>query len=116
MSRTSEVHCDKCGADITYTSNSVDYRVVLGSEGKSPWYQKEGLSGGVMTEVMIYDPFPQLRHFCNEVCLAIWVRDQYPNAEAAWDRQVKHRAWLESTRANPAPPIDESGRKALAAK
>lgn len=102
MSKTVEVHCDKCGEDITYTGNSVDYRIVLGSESPTPWYMKEGKSGGAMTDMMIYDPFPKTMHFCNETCLAMWALGKYPHAQEAWDKQMKHRAWLESTHAKKA--------------
>lgn len=92
--RTTEIKCDNCGCDLTYTGNSVDYRVVLSSEGKAPWFEREGLSGGAMTDVAIADPFPKTRHFCNETCLAVWVAKKYPNAQLAFERQQKHRAWL----------------------
>lgn len=91
MTSKNEVHCDKCGEDITYTGNSVDYRVVLGSQGKLPWYRREGKSGGAMTDMMIYDPFPQTMHFCNTVCLAMWAHETFPDAVAEWDKQAKRR-------------------------
>jgi hypothetical protein len=90
--RTTEIKCDQCGADVTYTSNFVDYRIVLGSEGKS--HLREGKSGGVLTDVNIPDPFPKAHHFCNEECLAVWVINEYPDASAAYGRQQKHRTWL----------------------
>jgi hypothetical protein len=101
--RTTEIKCDQCGSDLTYASNSVDYRVVLGSEGKVPWYVGEGLSGGAMTDMAIPDPFPHTRHFCNPTCLAVWVAHDFPDAQAAYEKQQKHRAWLAEKMATPNP-------------
>lgn len=82
--RTTEIKCDNCEADVTYTGNSVDYRIVLGSESKSPWYEREGKSGGAVTDMMIYDPFPKTRHFCSTTCLAVWVAKQNNRSWRSW--------------------------------
>ncbi len=76
MTRTTEIKCDGCAKDITYTGNSVDYRLVLACEGKSAWYEKEGMTGGVMTDMMIYPPIKRSHHFCDLKCLSRWINPE----------------------------------------
>ena len=67
MSEKREVNCDACAADLTYTGNSVDYRVVLGSESLPS-------RGGAVTAMMVYPPITPTRHFCGIQCLVKWVQ------------------------------------------
>lgn len=78
MSQTIEVFCDNCGTDLTYTGNCEDYRLVLGSQPKAPWYVKEGRSGGAVTAMAIPDPMPLPRHFCKRACLKDWLAEERP--------------------------------------
>lgn len=63
-----KVTCDNCGADLTSTGNSVDYRLALASE-------KLPLHAGAMscTDTMIFPPITHDAHFCGMVCLKKWV-------------------------------------------
>ncbi len=70
------VLCDGCGADITDTGNSVDYRLVLRSESKMPWYVRQGLDSGMVTDMHIPDPLPSNKHFCGLRCLHRWVNEE----------------------------------------
>lgn len=61
------VLCDGCAADITCSANSIDYRLVLRSEGKPP-------CRSLVTDMMVYDPLPNgPLHFCDLRCLREWV-------------------------------------------
>jgi hypothetical protein len=59
------ITCDGCGADITYTGNSVDYRLSLNVQAMSS-------RGGVVTDMMISPPLDGSRHFCGLPCLYAW--------------------------------------------
>lgn len=61
---------DHCLSDITYTSNYIDFRIVLDSE------QKASLSGAV-TSMHIDDPLPKPKHFCHSQCLKKWIMDHF---------------------------------------
>lgn len=65
--KTETVKCDGCACDLTYTGNSVDYRIVLASERlpHDPAY-------AVVTDMMIYPPIPRTAHFCGMKCLLKW--------------------------------------------
>lgn len=65
MGKTLEITCDGCGDDIAYTGNCVDYRLVLTSEAKAPWYAREGLEGGAVTAMYISRPISRDHTFCN---------------------------------------------------
>lgn len=77
MTQITQVACDECGKDLTYKSNSMEWRIVLGSEDKAPWYLKEGRDGGMMTAMYEPAPFPRKKHFCDERCLVAWVKKTY---------------------------------------
>jgi hypothetical protein len=64
--------CDGCGHDLTYTENSVDYRLVLASQSMASL-------GGVVTDMMIYPPVERSYHFCRLQCLDAW-RSTRPDA------------------------------------
>ena len=85
MPKIETITCDyqKCGKDITYTGNVVGYRLVLASESKSPWYEKEGKQGGVVTDMMIYPPIKRNHYYCNLRCLEGWVDDRKSAREEA---------------------------------
>lgn len=70
--KNTQVHCDECGADITYTGNCDGFRVVLSSEAMQ---HEPGCN--VVTDVYVTPQFPQPRHFCGEKCLVRWILAEY---------------------------------------
>ena len=75
MTATTSILCDTCKEDIQYTGNVEDYRLVISSERKAPWYTKDGLPGGAVTDMAIDNPAPKRLHFCDWTCLATWVAE-----------------------------------------
>jgi hypothetical protein len=77
--KLSPVICDGCGADITTTGNSVDYRLVLDTECPMPWFAAEGMDYGAVTEMMVYPAIKEPHHFCNNLrCLKAWLDKRDP--------------------------------------
>ena len=69
MTKQMTIECDGCGRDLTYTSNSVDYRLALIVERLlyTP-------GGGAVTDIGILNPLPSApKHFCTLSCLLIWI-------------------------------------------
>lgn len=64
--RIETVTCDGCGADLTVTSNMVDYRLLLASENKP------GYGGGAYTAMGKYPAIGRDHHFCNLECMDHW--------------------------------------------
>lgn len=93
MAETTEIKCDQCGKDLTYTGNCQDYYLVLGSASKAPWFLKDGERGGVLTSMAIRPPVSRTHHFCGFGCLDAW-RDEARarSAEAAAKRQAEREA------------------------
>jgi hypothetical protein len=79
--RDTKVKCDGCERDLTSTGNSVDYRLVLESESIPPWYREEGLSGGVVTDMLIDPPIDRAHHFCSLGCLDKWRQAKQPESD-----------------------------------
>ncbi len=90
MSRVVEISCDGCGRDIAYTGNSEDYYLVLGYDAKSPWYLKEGLRGGVVTDMAIAPPLDRQHHFCDLICMDHW-SNRRRHLESLW--RDWHKRW-----------------------
>lgn len=65
MTRTTEIICDGCGADLTYTGNCEDYYLVVKSASKLS-------RGGFVTEMAKYPPIKREHDFCDLVCLDHW--------------------------------------------
>jgi hypothetical protein len=69
MSKSVKILCDGCERDITYTGNSIDYRLTLRDEEK-PNYP----GCNMVTDMMIY---PSLKggekNFCGIGCLKTWI-------------------------------------------
>lgn len=85
MSATHNVKCDGCGADITYTGNSVDYRIVLANEGVPI---RPGIYA--VTDMGIYPSLDHSHHFCGLGCLDHWSdRRRYRDSL----RQEHHEKW-----------------------
>lgn len=84
--KTVEIKCDTCESDLTYKSNMVDYRLVLGSEEKPG----DG-HGGAYTAMMIYPPVDRTHHFCGLVCLAKWLEPQMDYLLKRYEHQQNHR-------------------------
>ncbi len=88
MGKTVKITCDGCGADLTTRSNSVDYRLVLASEGKP------GYGAGAYTDMMIYPPVARDFYFCGLGCLDHW-RSREHHQSAAW--KDANETWKEKT-------------------
>ena len=66
MSATTQIiTCDGCNRDLTTTSNSVAYRLILKVENIPS-------RGGWVTAMMAYPPITEPMHFCNLSCLDKW--------------------------------------------
>ena len=76
MSENREILCDSCKKDLTYTNNCVDYRLVLSSQSKSPWFTKDGGTVGAVTAMHIEPPIKGDKHFCSLVCLREWLWEE----------------------------------------
>jgi hypothetical protein len=69
MSESKKITCDNCDQDLTYTGNSVDYRLKLMDE---PMSIEPGIS--MVTDMMRYPSLKNgSRHFCGLGCLKKWV-------------------------------------------
>ena len=75
MTTTTTILCDQCEHDLTYTNNTVDYRLILASQPKTHWYVGEGKETGAVTLMHIQNPMPQSRHFCGLHCLKEWIAE-----------------------------------------
>lgn len=62
-----KIICDNCIADLTYTENSIAYRIVCKGE-RIPCFPNSPV-----TDMMIYPPFPFDLHFCGTDCLKQWI-------------------------------------------
>jgi hypothetical protein len=80
MPKTVKISCDECGADLSYSGNSVDYRVALLNESIPS-------RGGFVTDMMIYPALEQNAYFCGLGCLDKW-RDR----ERLYDRLRRERS------------------------
>lgn len=112
--RTEKVICDGCGADLTTRSNSVDYRLVLASEGKP------GYGPGAYTDMMIYPAIDRAHHFCDLRCLDHW-RSREHHESALWrewhDRWKEEHGTKDATgRIRSYPSTPEDVRKTRAAE
>ena len=87
--KKTEVTCDQCGADLTYTGNCEDFRIVLGNEGVPI---APGI--GAVTAMAICPPLKGTSHFCGVNCLGKWVSDTFPDAAAGYDKQMRRREQL----------------------
>lgn len=76
MAKTVTITCDGCGKDLTYSGNSVDYRLVLGNENKPS-------RGGLVTAMMKYPPVTHTHYFCDLRCLDLW-SDRRRHESALW--------------------------------
>lgn len=79
-----KINCDQCGLDLTYTRNSVDYRLSLEVE-RLPIDPEVS----TVTEMLIHPPMKQDAHFCGVFCLAQWVAVKFPDAR---ERRGEKRA------------------------
>lgn len=54
-----KILCDTCGCDLSETTNSIDYRILLKNE-------VIGCRPGHVTDMMVYPPLPPGElHFCS---------------------------------------------------
>jgi hypothetical protein len=79
MTAKTEIKCDGCGRDITYTGNCEDWRLVLSNEAM-------GSRGGFVTAMAKYRPVSHTHHFCGMTCLDYWRdRERFRNElNTAW--------------------------------
>jgi hypothetical protein len=82
-----EVKCDQCSRDLTTTHNIEDWRLVLKSEAKMPYYVAEGSSTSPVTLMGIKPPVDRTHHFCGLRCLANWMHDKHPEHTESLNRQ-----------------------------
>lgn len=68
MSATTQILCDACGEDLTYTGNSMDYNLLLASQSKAHYP-----GSYVVTDMAIPNPMPKAKHFCDLRCLKAWL-------------------------------------------
>jgi hypothetical protein len=95
MPADTRVTCDHCHLDITYTRNSVDYRVVVGSQVVPTLPNSDGV-GTMVTDMMIYDPFPETAYFCSKQCLFRWAQSkgdsgQPEETEARFEQAIRRK-------------------------
>ena len=57
-----KITCDHCGADLTFTGNSIDWRLALTNE-QIPSH------GGIVTDMYIQPALEKNMHFCRLHCL-----------------------------------------------
>jgi hypothetical protein len=67
---TVKINCNHCGNDLTYTGNSVEYRIAVVVE-----QMPHAPDTGVVTDLGLSPPFrDRVLHFCNRVCLLSHLR------------------------------------------
>lgn len=66
MTSITTITCDSCNADLTYTSNCMDYRLVLANESKAR-------EGNFATLMNLSPPIDRTMHYCGLGCLKRWV-------------------------------------------
>lgn len=66
MTQLLTITCDTCERDLTTSSNSINYRVLLKSE-------RIPSEGGIVTDMMAYPPIASSLHFCHVKCLKEYV-------------------------------------------
>jgi hypothetical protein len=72
MTKTIQILCDHCKKDITYRTNTVDYRLHLSCQNKST---KPG--NNFVTLMHIDLPIDQEMHFCGISCLKDLINERY---------------------------------------
>lgn len=66
MTAQIKILCDSCQANLTQTTNSIDYRLKLSCE-VIPCHK------GAVTDMMVYPPIDADKHFCSKGCLQKYV-------------------------------------------
>ena len=61
-----EILCSFCGHDLTISSNSIDYRILLKRENIPP-------CDGAVTDMAVYQEIEEDKHFCGLGCLKEWI-------------------------------------------
>lgn len=67
MGKEIKIICDGCGRDITYTGNSIDWRLALRNE-EIPSYS------GTVTDMYIPPQIDKDVYFCGIECLKKWLK------------------------------------------
>lgn len=86
MASKTEIICDQCGKDLTYTGYSAEYRLVLGSEPLAPWFMKDHADGGALKMMSLPRPVDRTYHFCKLKCMDAW-------RDAAREKARKQDEW-----------------------
>lgn len=84
--KTTEIKCDTCARDLTYTGNCEGWRLALLPEAQAH-------RGGFVTAMAVCPPVDRGYHFCGLGCLDKWrdrERHKYKLRSAFWD------AWKEA--------------------
>lgn len=75
MSKSVKITRDACGADLTTSTNSVDWRLALVNEPIPP-------AGGNVTAAMKYRVIEGDRYFCGIPCLREWFYKAYSQEDS----------------------------------
>jgi hypothetical protein len=67
---TKKTTCDTCKEDLTCTTNSIDYKIVLDCEFIPS-------CGGVVTDMSIERQLKRAYHFCCIVCLKKFINEKF---------------------------------------
>lgn len=78
MTVRTSVTCDGCGADLTWTGNSIDWRLALLNETIPH-------RGSACTDMMIYPAIERDTHFCRLPCLQDWLGRQEIQRHRDWN-------------------------------
>jgi len=68
MTKETIITCDRCNLDLTWTSNCVDYRIILTDENIPS-------KGGAVTAMLLHPHINGAKHFCNFKCMKDWVNE-----------------------------------------
>lgn len=64
----SKVTCDTCNADLTYTTNCMDWRLALVNQ------RVPCLPECMLTSTVIHPKIEEDAHFCGVTCLKTWLK------------------------------------------
>jgi len=72
MVERTEITCDGCGRDLTYTGNCEAYRLALSNE-------RIRSRGSIVTSMAAYPAIERTAHFCKLSCLRKWLDEKSPS-------------------------------------
>lgn len=71
-----KITCDNCEMDITYTGNSIDWRINLSNE-RIPCGPCDENGMMAVTDMMIYPCMKRNYHFCGSDCMYEKVKEDF---------------------------------------